>query len=611
MAQKETSLTVQNLMCIVYHDVDLPGYYQRQLKSRLKKTFYYLRTFHDVLSFATYIKNAFIVNNVVFICSGDMAEFLCDIIEKRKKDPKNPFLYELQFRNQELRSKLTPDRRFQCIDRLFEKIDNDIQKYVTDENNCDQKAFHDTDENCLHDSSISFGIHDCMKKQDSFSYLSDEQLRFFLFQSFVEVLLGIPICEEDVKSMWSSCRQNPCNTEIHFNEIDDFELEYDSSKAIRFYTKDSFLFRRLNKAFRCEHIAEIFAFRALITHIHQQLCHLLSEQKTNYCCEPTVLHRGKQLSKAALQQLKDNQSKLISINGFLSTTKDSGVARTFADTLNTRMGYETVLFEMHLDQTKLNDTLTRKRPFADISKESYMKNENEVLFFLGFVWRIRSVESIGIDTWKIVLDSSTDVEANTESQQCSYFTIGKVLHELGEYKDAITFYTRMLESTSDLSKKPHVDIYYHMAASAYMLNMYQYASDNLEKAERLIHEEAAKSKGISDPFQLSIAEDNMISAMSLTTNKGLVYQKMNETSKARRIFIEACEKHGSTTDKAKLYYYLGALEFGCGEYDTSLDYYLKADSFAGDPKLKLEIKSKLDLTNRRIAHKNCLQKINE
>ncbi|CAF3577852.1 unnamed protein product [Rotaria sp. Silwood1] len=65
----------------------------------------------------------------------------------------------------------------------------------------------------------------------------------------------------------------------------------------------------------------------------------------------------------------------------------------------------------------------------------------------------------------------------------------------------------MLESSSDLPEKIRVDIYYHIAASAYMFNMYGVAFDHLQKAERLIKEISTRSKGILDPFQPIMAED--------------------------------------------------------------------------------------------------------
>ncbi|CAF3821691.1 unnamed protein product [Rotaria sp. Silwood1] len=165
----------------------------------------------------------------------------------------------------------------------------------------------------------------------------------------------------------------------------------------------------------------------------------------------------------------------------------------------------------------------------------------------------------------------------------------------------------MLESSLDLPEKNRVDIYYHIAASAYMFNMYEVAYDHLEKAEELIKEISTRSKGILDPFQPIMAEDSIFSPMSIATNKGIVYQKMNQTSKARLVLLEALEKHGTTTDKAKLYYSLGVLEFQCGHYPDAYSYYHQADLSAEDQPLKTEIKKRLDEVNKRIIRKESMQ----
>ena len=610
MAKENAPLAFQNLMCIVYYDEKLPTYYRDKLEARLNTIFIYVQTFHNVLDFAVYIRDAFIVNNVVFIISGPQAKFLCDIVQKRTKNPEKPFMYEVQFLNKPLQSTLHGDKRFQCLDRLFEKIHADITgEQITHQTRCDKSTKNDDDdETVLMNFTIPFGIHDCTKQQHSFHYLNGRRAKFMLFQSLVDVLLGIQISQEDVEKIWISCRQDPSKREKHLDEIDQFQRDYNPENAIQFYTQDAFLFRKINKAFRCEHYKEICMLRPLLKHICEQLTCLLEEQKRDQDFPPKVLYRGKKLTKAVLQQLEDNQNKLISINGLLSTTKRTIVAEAFADTLNQRPDYETVVFEMHLNMAEQCDTLTRKRPYADISKQACNPDEEEVLFFVGFVWRIKTVDKCSENNWKVVLELSDEADLKSESRECSYFSLGKILHNLGEFTEAITSYKLMLESSTELPKQIQGDIYYHQGISKFMLGNYDSAYECFNKAEELIKEASILSKGVQDPFQLIVADDSALSPMSISTNKGLMHQKMSDIKNARVQFTEALEKQGSMISKVNLYYYLGVLEFECGDYETAHNYFKEAKRLNNNETLTVKIEEQLRLMAERIAHKASMRK---
>ena len=87
-----------------------------------------------------------------------------------------------------------------------------------------------------------------------------------------------------------------------------------------------------------------------------------------------------------------------------------------------------------------------KRPYADISEESAINDEDEVLFFMGFVWCIKSVDKIDENNWEILLKPSFDVNLPMTNQgnDSTCFTLGPILHELSECTEAIHFYNRIV-----------------------------------------------------------------------------------------------------------------------------------------------------------------------
>jgi hypothetical protein len=106
-----------------------------------------------------------------------------------------------------------------------------------------------------------------------------------------------------------------------------------------------------------------------------------------------VVYRGQRISSHELEQIKTSIGSLIAMTSFVSTTKQREVAKTYAGTGEGRPHYESVIFEIIINEDELDD---RRLPFADINKVSYFgKEEDEVLLCMGTVLRIESVEAVG------------------------------------------------------------------------------------------------------------------------------------------------------------------------------------------------------------------------
>ncbi|CAF3085245.1 unnamed protein product [Rotaria sp. Silwood2] len=607
MVQRRKLPNGQNLMCIVYHDEKLPLHHLRQLRSSLYQIFDYSSIFSDLRKFSTYINDKFIVNKIVFILSGNQAHLLCCMVQSRTQSPKNPFLYELQFGQEKLQSNLANGQRFQNIDRLVDKIVDNVKEYIKNEDNHCKESI-ENDELILQRSALSFSIYDQFQEQQSLYCLPRESLKFLLFQSFVEELLIIEDKKEDLEKMWSACRYKAINENngTYLGQIDEFKSLYDPNKAIQFYSKNSFLFRWINAALRCENMEKIFTFHPFITHLHKQLTVLSQQQGLERSSSPYTLYRGKKLPRSILQQLSDNKNNLISMKGFLSTTTNSDVANMFADPNNIVMGNESVIFEMHLDDTQLNEMIRMKRPYANISTGSDHGDENEVLFFMGFIWCIKSVEPTSDNNWKIELELSADIASQMNNNfkewksESTYFTLGKILHELGEYTNAIEFYKRMFTESSNLLERTRTSIYHYIAKSEYANGSYQSAYDNLEQAEKILENISKSNDEINLHFRSIYAEDAEPSPMCITMNMGLVHRQMNHYEQARHLFNEALQKHGSTTDKAILYNSIGGLNFQQGNYYEALNNYLEALKLTIDQSLKAEINQRINLLNERL-----------
>ncbi|CAF1305163.1 unnamed protein product [Didymodactylos carnosus] len=255
--------------------------------------------------------------------------------------------------------------------------------------------------------------------------------------------------------MLNECRLYYKDDVTEQQKIDDFETNYSAKNAIRWYTRDCFVYRLLNKAFRTQNIEIIFKFRFFLTDLYNQLNELYHEYTSMLSSiDYTILtlYRGQHLSIDEFKKVENNIGGKLSMNTFLSTTIDKYVALVYAGNGSKRPLNESVLFEMTIDTT----VITEKR-FADIGGHSYFESENEILISFGSVYRIDSVEEInGGPVWIVKLTFISEenerfcnllpIATTTDDfhETPNLIFIGNILVEMEQYQKAERFYKMVL-----------------------------------------------------------------------------------------------------------------------------------------------------------------------
>jgi hypothetical protein len=109
--------------------------------------------------------------------------------------------------------------------------------------------------------------------------IQDDKLAFSWSRVILDSILNTRRPTENIYGeMLKECRDIYQDNPTICQKIDDFEKTYDPKDAILWYTKDSFLYRQINAAFRTENILTIWKFRFIIQDIYKQL-ELLNEQQ--------------------------------------------------------------------------------------------------------------------------------------------------------------------------------------------------------------------------------------------------------------------------------------------------------------------------------------------
>jgi hypothetical protein len=219
-------------------------------------------------------------------------------------------------------------------------------------------------------------------------HLSKENKQFIAFQLLLDIILRLDQTSYAKAELLEFCRSKYHDKPKQLEEIGNFDRDYQSENAAKWYTKDSFLHRLLNQSLRVETIDHIVKMRYYIHDLHNQLAELqkdfiqsLKEEKN------LTLYRGQPMKKKELDDLKENKDGFISMNSFLSATQDEKVAFMFSgDGQTTEPDEVSVIYEM------LIDTNIRSTPYAKI--KSVNPDEQEILFSMGSIFRIGDVEKV-------------------------------------------------------------------------------------------------------------------------------------------------------------------------------------------------------------------------
>jgi tetratricopeptide (TPR) repeat protein len=270
--------------------------------------------------------------------------------------------------------------------------------------------------------------------------------------------------EEAKQEMITNCRQQYEGKNKMQSNIDDFNdqsMILNKENAIRWYTANSFIHRCTNMVLRKENISQVYTYRYIIKLLCQQLKELHKVYIDKYKQKQRTklrVYRGQYLKSDQIELLKKNRGSLISLNGFVSTTKDKHIGLDFIRNF-WQEGFEPVLFKIDVDMTNEHSVA-----FADVSEFSKYPEEKEVLFSIGSVFSVESVEfdnvgdelelhiihlSIKQDNQLTVTKYIEQTYARNVDSADKAVLFGKLLFDMGESEAAIKYFSDALDRLSD------------------------------------------------------------------------------------------------------------------------------------------------------------------
>jgi hypothetical protein len=248
------------------------------------------------------------------------------------------------------------------------------------------------------------------------------------------------------------CTDNPSEQA----KVDLFEESYRSDSAVRWYTKDSLLYRLLNTALRHENIDMIIDFRYFIIDLYEQLTKSHLDYVKSFREQNLTVYRGQKISLMELRRLKHSIGNYISIKSLFSASLSSEVALCYAelDESDKQQFLQSVLFQIDIDMKKLAQS-GKNHIFANIIEMSYFVDEDEVLFMANTQFRIRSVTDCNGRFWLVHLtlwsqDDENSDEIRIMNQYLNHLT-NMITQNYSDSNSIRSFFERMIIKRSKIA----------------------------------------------------------------------------------------------------------------------------------------------------------------
>ncbi|CAF4254921.1 unnamed protein product [Rotaria magnacalcarata] len=232
------------------------------------------------------------------------------------------------------------------------------------------------------------------------------------------------------------------------------------------------------------------------------------------------------------KKIRRSAGGFLSVSGFFSTTANRSYVENYAgNDTNETDRTQSALFEIEIDET------VNKFQYADISKNSAFENEAEILFTMGAVFRIQSVDHDSRGVWSVKLKLTG--EEYEELQKLTHRMIDKTLGggpkvslaslmiKMGKYGEAQQLLSEIIDDPSIIiDSKALAGVHHHLGL------VYKYMEQE---------QNAVKHYQLSLQMKRQLEEPEPSSLACTMNCLGLVYEKQDNSAKALECFEEALD----------------------------------------------------------------------
>lgn len=384
----------------------------------------------------------------------------------------------------------------------------------------------------------------------------------------IDVLVRMSCNENDKQKLIEFCKEEYAETNSTPSVITEFEHDYKPEKAVWWYTRNTFVYPMLNKALRTQNIERLLLFHFVIRDLYQQL-------KENQCRDRITVYRYQYMSKDELKYLKRSINQFISTNSFFSTTANRDIAINFANRLS-EMSSDLLIVLFIIEA---NPDVAKSKPFADIRSLSFFPHECEVLFMIGCIFRLLSIQRNETEKiWEIRMELAGDDDIALKNlfyhfkrdygggeEEVGLESFGTVLHHMGKIDEAEKIYDGLRQRYSGDDNS-----YVHFCFSLGIL--YKDREDYNRSLKWF--ETALERKHRTEP-------NDLIYLAGLHCSIGNIYVEKQSYDKAMKHYNKAKDYYERAhdvdhCDVASLFHGFARVYFARKQYSNAIHYYEKS-----------------------------------
>ncbi|CAF1278462.1 unnamed protein product [Adineta ricciae] len=169
-----------------------------------------------------------------------------------------------------------------------------------------------------------------MNKTKSSHSLYGEPAVFMWYQFFFSLLTHLEPTSIAFREFIAASYTEFNDNEKSKRDVEEFERSYTPEKAIYWYSKESFLYPRVNPRLISQDIDAVFEFRSILLDLQKQLQHLNDQQKNKRKGEFIQVYRGQPMTPHEIQYFYENEGNVVAISPLVSTSRRRSVAEIYA-----------------------------------------------------------------------------------------------------------------------------------------------------------------------------------------------------------------------------------------------------------------------------------------
>ena len=390
--------------------------------------------------------------------------------------------------------------------------------------------------------------------------------QFIHFQLLIDCIIRMKPSSNEKQMCTAYLEEKYRNKPSELYMIEAFEKEYMPCNAINWYTKQSFLFKHLNKALRDQDIELLYLLGFYIRDLADQL-------ENNRCSSLVHVYRAQKMFKDEVEMIKNSIGQFISVNCFFSTSLKKRKALSFLESgsINNSNEVEKVFFKIDADPR-----LKNIKPFSKIDSSSEFPDEHEILFMIGSIFQIIDVKFNKNGRWDIRLRlcSNNDDQLQTlleykrkrlGSGETNLYMLANILQDMGRLNDAEKYYLLYLHQLSD--NDPHISACYHALG--------------ILTSQKGDYESSVTWYKKLDEINARTLKSDDLSAANIHNSIGTLHQETGDNTKALKSFKKALDiwinAYGEDhPDVAMCFSNVGNLYQDEKNYSKALKYHQKA-----------------------------------